>query len=154
MTDPVSFTSASPRHALPFLFVGQAQKEFFVNQAHALADMLLHPAILGEASSPPASPVVGECWLVGASPTGDWAGRQGHLACRQANAWLFAPAREGMTVLDQSNGQVRRYVDGAWAAATTVAAPTDGAVVDTEARTAINGLIAALIAAGIFPQPA
>ena len=27
MSDPVTFTSATPRHALPLLFSGQAQKE-------------------------------------------------------------------------------------------------------------------------------
>lgn len=34
MTEPVVFTSASPRFAIPLLFAGQAQKEVFVNEAH------------------------------------------------------------------------------------------------------------------------
>lgn len=150
MTDPVTFASASPRYQLPFLFSGQAQKEFFVNQAHALIDMLIHPAIEGQSATPPATPVEGQCWLVGPSATGDWAGQSGKLACFQASTWVFAAPQNGMSLLDLSNGQVRRYVNG-WQAAPAVAAPTGGSVIDAEARAAVAGLIAALVSAGILP---
>jgi len=150
MSDPVTFASATPRHALPLLFSGQAQKEFFVNQAHALADLLLHPAILGSADAPPVTPLEGDCWLVGPAPTGEWAGQAGHLACRQASSWLFAAPRNGMSLLDQSRGQVIRFA-GSWKVASPVAAPGGGSVVDSVARTAIGGLIAALVSAGILP---
>ncbi|TIX49373.1 DUF2793 domain-containing protein [Alteraurantiacibacter aquimixticola] len=151
MADPISFTSASPRFGLPFLFPGQAQKEFFVNEAHALADLLLHPAIEGEAGTPPANPADGECWLVAAGASDGWAGHDGELACHQAGNWIFATPRNGMTVLDQAAGQLRRYADG-WHMASTVAEPSGGSVVDTEARAAITGLIAALVAAAILPD--
>jgi hypothetical protein len=130
---------------------GQAQKEFFVNEAHALADMLLHPAIAGEATVPPSNPADGDCWLISPAATAAWAGQDGKLACFQAGAWLFAAPRNGMSVLDLSNGQVRRYVDG-WQAAVAVAPPGGGTVVDTQAREAIVELIAALVSAGILPS--
>jgi len=151
MTEPVSFPSASPRHGLPLLFAGQAQKEFFVNEAHALIDMLLHPAVEGESNDPPASPLEGECWLVGNAPTGDWSGQAGAIACLQTGNWLFAAPRNGMAVLDQSAGLIKRYVDG-WVAAASVTEPSGGATVDSEARAAVSELVAALVAGGILPS--
>lgn len=147
MSDP--FDSTSPRFALPLLFSGQAQKEVFVNEAHAMADMLLHCAIQGESSVPPSTPAQGDTWLVGASPSGAWAGQAGKLAGRQGGNWLFVPPRDGLRVLDLSTGQDRRYFGG-WRAPDTPAAPSGGAVVDAEARGAIAGIVAALQQAGIF----
>lgn len=149
MPDPITFTSTTPRHALPLLFAGQAQKELTVNEAHALADALLHPAIEEEASDPPATPEEGECWLVAAGASGDWAGEDGKLACREAGNWLFAAPRDGMRVLDRSSGQEIRYLEG-WQRAEPPVEPTGGTIADAEARAAISELIEALRVAGVF----
>lgn len=151
MSDPISFAGASPRHGLPYLFAGQAQKEFYVNEAHAIADMLLHPAIEGEQDDPPASPQEGQCWLVGALPSGEWEDHGGKIACRQEAAWLFASPRDGMRVFDKAAGQEMFYLGG-WHKAVAVAEPSGGSAVDAEARTAIAGLIAALVSAGVLPD--
>jgi hypothetical protein len=149
MSDPVTFTSATPRHALPLLFVGQAQKEMTVNEAHALTDALLHPAIEGVAETPPASPEEGECWLVGASASDGWQDEAGKLACHQMGNWLFVTPRDGMRVLDRSTGQEILYLDG-WQRAVAPGEPTGGTTVDAEARAAIADLIEALRVAGVF----
>ena len=151
MPDPIAFDSTSPRFALPLLFAGQAQKEAFVNEAHALTDALLHCAIEGETASPPATPVEGSNWLVAVSPTGAWAGQAGKIACRQAGNWLFVTPRDGMTLLNRTNGQQRRYF-ASWLAPSAPAAPSGGSTVDAEARTAIAALVTALRTAGVFPQ--
>jgi hypothetical protein len=151
MTDPVSLTSATPRFSLPYLFAAQAQKEVFVNEALFLADMLLHPAVVSETSTPPTTPAEGACWLVGTDPSGAWVGYAGSIAAFHAGAWTFVPPREGMTLLVEATGQTLRYNNG-WQAAAQVAAPAGGSVIDSEARTAINALRLALIAAGILPQ--
>ncbi|GAA0269875.1 hypothetical protein GCM10009127_07350 [Alteraurantiacibacter aestuarii] len=149
MTDPISFTSSSPRFGLPFLFAAQAQKEFFVNEAHALTDMLLHAVVEGEAQDPPAAPVDGECWLVGDLPTADWAGQAGKLAGYQSGNWLFASPHDGMRVFNKAASRHLHYLGG-WQAATDVAEPAGGSVIDSEARNAIIGLIGALASAGII----
>jgi len=151
MSDPLEFTSKSPRYALPLLFAGQAQKEFFVNEAHSLLDLLLHPAIEGETDLPPATPNDGECWLVGSNPSGEWAGHAGEVAARQAGAWIFAAPRDGMRLLDRSKMQDRYYRGGQWQSASSPTPVTGGTTVDVEARRAIDQLIAALVAGGILP---
>ena len=151
MTDPLIFDSISPRLGLPFLFAGQAQKEMFVNEAHALIDALLHGVIAGEANTPPTDPIDGECWLVGSAPTGAWDGEAGRIACRQQGNWLYISPRDGMRLLDRDSGQERRYRSG-WLAPEAPVAPSGGATVDAEARTAIVALIECLREAGIFPE--
>lgn len=153
MSDPFLFDTATPRFGLPLLFAGQAQKEAFVNEAHALADALLHCAIEGEASSPPPSPADGEIWLAGDDADGTWAGQDGNLACRQGGGWLFVTPRDGMRLLDRATGQERRFF-GSWQIAAETAEPTGGSTVDAEARIAISQLIAALRVAGIYPGSA
>lgn len=149
MPDPVTFTSASARLGLPFLFTAQAQKEFTVNEALARLDALLHIAVEGTAETPPPAPVDGEAWLIGAAPTDEWSDHAGEIACRQAGNWLFQPPLPGMRIYDQSAGQ-QAVFDGSWNRASAVALPSGGATQDSEARTAIAGLVSALVAAGIL----
>lgn len=151
MSDPQLFESTSPRFGLPLLFAGQAQKEAFVNEAHARLDALLHCAIEGEAAAPPASPADGSVWLVAAGATGEWLGEDGRLACRQGGNWLFVEPRDGMRLLNLATGQEMRRLSG-WQTATEPEAPTGGTVVDAEARAAVLELIAALRGIGVFPQ--
>lgn len=149
MTDPLSFTSSSPRFGLPLLFSGQSRKEHTVNEAHAITDALLHCAIEGETGTPPEAPTDGDCWLVSSPATGEWSEQEGRIACRQAGIWLFVTPRDGMRIFNRSAGQDIRFA-GTWAAPSAPTAPSGGSVIDTEARTAINELIAAMQAARIL----
>lgn len=149
MSDPIVFPSSSPRFGLPLLLTGQAQKEAFVNEAHALTDALLHCAIEGQAATPPPTPIDGTAWLVSLTPTGEWSGKAGLLACRQAGNWLYVTPTDGLRIIDRSTGQTRVFV-GSWKVAVAPSEPSGGSIVDGEARAAITQLIAALRTAGVF----
>lgn len=151
MSDAFLFDSTTPRFGFPLLFAGQAQKEAHVNEAHSLADAIVHCAVMGEQAAPPSTAAEGDCWLVSASPTGAWAGHAGKIAAMQGGNWLYISPRDGMRVLDRSTGQDRRYL-GEWWKPATPPLPTGGTIVDTEARSALSALIASLRQAGIFPS--
>jgi hypothetical protein len=140
----------TPRHDLPLLFAGQAQKESFVNELAARVDALLHLAIESEATVPPPTPAEGRSWLIAASPTGAWAGQAGKIAAWEAGNWLFLQPIDGMRLLNKATGQEIRFQAG-WLAPAKPALPSGGTTIDAEARTAIGSVIAALVSAGIVP---
>lgn len=111
---------------------------------------MLHCAIEGVAAAPPASPVDGENWLVGMSPSGAWSGQAGRLACRQAGNWLFVAPRDGMRVLNRATGQEQRFAGG-WIVPARPAGPSGGTTIDAEARTAIEAILGCLESAGLIP---
>ena len=150
MTDPIQLSDTSARFGLPFLRAGQAQKEFFVNQAIGLSDFLHHTSALGEAVEPPVDPADGDLWLVGPDAGGEWSGRTGQLAGRQAGTWLYLAPVEGMRLFDRATGQSLLYAGG-WQRPPVPAPVTGGAVIDAELRAAFVQLLEALGAAGIFP---
>lgn len=151
MTSPIAFENASPRFALPLLFAGQAQKEFYVNQAHLLTDALLHPVVEGTLGAPPATAESGQAWIVAAGASGLWSDQPGRLAIRQGGTWFYAAPVQGMRVFDRSAGCLAIFSD-TWRHVTAVPLPSGGTVVDSEARAAIGILVAALRTAGYLPE--
>src|SRR5581483_2077842 len=62
--------STTPRLDLPFLAVGQAQKEFTHNEALQTLDALVAGAVEGAPlPAPPVSPALGSCYMVAAEAT-------------------------------------------------------------------------------------
>lgn len=135
-----------------------------------LLDIIVGAAIeVAPLSSPPASPALGACYLIGPSPTGAWAGRQNQLAGYTGGGWRFVVPQEGMAALVKSSGLTVTFRAGAWdigtvvgakfsvdgqqivgARAAAIAAPTGGATVDTQARSAIGLILAALRQHGLI----
>jgi len=161
-------TERSVRFALPFIMPGQAQKEVYHNEALAAVDGLLHPAVAGTASQPPANPDDGTCWIVGAGGSGAWAGQDGRIALFSAGGWRFLAPVTGMSVWDESVGHARRWTASGWndgklpvaalivggqqvvgARVPAVASPSGGTTIDVEARAAIAALIVALKSHGL-----
>ncbi|MFM9934755.1 MAG: DUF2793 domain-containing protein [Novosphingobium sp.] len=150
MTDPISFSATSPRFGLPLLFAGQSQKEITVNEAVLCADTLLHPAVEGLAATVPAAPSAGQCWIVGSGGTGVFAGQTDRIAAWSEGGWRFLAPRDGLRAYDISASAHRIYAGGEWRLAAAPPAPSGGTVIDSQARTAIAAIIAALRNAGII----
>lgn len=148
MSDPIQFETVTPRFALPLLFAGQAQKEFFVNEALLRADLLLHCVVEGRTQTPPAAPTAGQAWLVGEAPEGAFVGHGDAIAGWTNDGWRFVAPRDGLRVFDRSEICFRLYSAG-WRLPASPAPATGGAVVDTEARAAIASILGALAEAGL-----
>ncbi len=143
-------TDSTPRLTLPLLAAGQAQKEVTHNEALVLIDALIGAQVVAvNVAAPPVTPVAGECWAVGAAPTGVWAGQAGRIAVATVGGWRFCNVPDGFAVRLSSGANWRRS-GSVWIASPVVAAPTGGTVIDSEARAAIGALRSALIAAGLL----
>jgi hypothetical protein len=169
--DPMS-EDASARLALEYIAPGQAQKELSHNEALARLDFLVQPAVVAIGiDAPPAAPEPGQCWIVGAAPTGAWADSPAALACWTSGGWRFASPIEGMAAWSVADGQPARFTNGAWAIGAlhgrslaidgaivvgaqqpAIADPAGGAIVDTAARGAIAAILAALRGHGLVAR--
>lgn len=151
MPEPVLTTARTPRHDLPFLFPGQAQKEAFVNEALARLDALVQPVVIAQAASPPTEPASGDSYIVGPAASGAWQGRDGAIATWADTQWLFAAPFETMRVHDASSASlaVFSHADG-WRRVSSPPAPAGGSVQDVEARAALAAVVAGLHRLGIF----
>ena len=147
MTDPTT----TARFSLPLLAMAQAQKEVTHNEALTLLDALVQPMIeAGPQDDPPMSPEAGQAWLVGDSPTGAWAGAAGALALWTAGGWRFMAPRPGMRIWRLDDGLWLRFDGSSWTIPAPLAGPAGGPVIDAEARSAIDALIACLSAHGLL----
>ncbi|WP_426165808.1 DUF2793 domain-containing protein [Sandarakinorhabdus sp. DWP1-3-1] len=153
----------TPRHRLPLLSAGQAQKEITHNEALTVIDRLLQVGVATRGlGSPPGSPTPGLSYIVDSPASGIWTGQEGKLASHDGFGWIFTDPVRGCLAWIVDEG-VFSVFDGAWstggwpasglaiggrqvlaAPAVVVAPPTGGAVVDAEARAALAALIAAL----------
>ena len=162
--------SSTPRFSLPFLDPGQAQKEFAHNEALQILDILLCAVAedVGQ-TTPPASPAAGACYLLGDSPLGAWEGHAQSIAAWTSGGWRFVAPQEGAAVYIKSTGNWATYRLGGWeigvvrgsrvliggqqvvgGRAAAISSPSGGATVDSQARSTIDEMLAALRTHGLI----
>lgn len=151
MSNLLVFSSVTPNTGLPLLVAGQAQKEFFVNQALSILDSLYPQAVIASQPAPPVDAADGTCFRVTATAAEAWEGCEDHLAIRVGGDWHFIAPREGMRLFDSTTDQSLFFRSG-WHIASLPNVAANGAVIDVEARTAISQLVTALSDIGIFPR--
>jgi Protein of unknown function (DUF2793) len=107
------------RLSLPLLVAGQAQKEVTHNEALTLIDFLAQPVVVAVAPvSVPAAPTLGQSWIVGAAPTGAWAGKAAHIASWTSGGWRFCAPNEQCLEHRSRNriDAINRRPTGCWSA--------------------------------------
>jgi hypothetical protein len=155
--------STSPDLGFPFIEQQQTEPEATHNDALVVISALLKGVISSGGNTPPGSPTAGDAYIVGTAPTGVWAGKANTIAIYYNGAWKFVPGfdnsgsqitpgarQEGMVVYDQAINGLQVWTGSAWVARylleaakqTAVADATGGVIVDAEARTALNDLLA------------
>ena len=80
-------------------------------------DGLVMPNVLGYlTNTPPGSPANGDCYIIGAAPTGAWAGQGGKVArySTVAAAWEFFTPKNGWMLEANSTRETYRYTGSAW----------------------------------------
>ena len=140
------------RFEITLLATGQAHKELFHNEALTRIDFLIHPIIQAIETDPTAIVAVpGQSWIVGPGATDEWLGHDDQIAGWTGNGWLFIPPLALMRVYIESLDNFAVY-RSSWQLGSSIDSPTSGAVVDVEARSAIDSILAASQAQGIL-QP-
>lgn len=73
-------------------------------------------------TAPPGSPAMGSVYLVGASATGAWAGKDNQIAIYAVSSWIFLVPKAGWRIRNSSTGAYWAHNGTAWAAETVTVA--------------------------------
>ena len=104
---------------LTYLANGQANY-LNANASFAQLDQLVQPVVLDkDLATPPGSPTNGAAYIVAASATGAWAGKDGKLACwlTSVAAWTFVTPADGWRVWVADEKLWYHFNGSAWVAA-------------------------------------
>ncbi len=95
-TGIVKMSDKSANLKLPFIQSAQAQKHVTHNDAITNLDILTQLTVEDkDLSTPPSSPVEGNCYIIASSAIAEWAGKENQLAAWQDGAWRFYEPTEG-----------------------------------------------------------
>ena len=108
----------TPHLGLPLIEAAQAQKHVTHNEALTLLDLLVQLAVESRAlTAPPSSPVDGARYIVKATATGAFAGKENQIAQFSDGGWLFYPPRTGWCAYVADESALVAYDGGAWISA-------------------------------------
>ena len=152
------------------LSVGQAQKEFTHNECLQTLDTLVAGAVEEPPRpEPPASPIVGACYIVAEGATDAWAGHSECVAAWTSGGWRFMSPVDGMSLYERSSGTFAAFRNGSWELGilrgasvsiggeqvigprgAAIESPVGGSVIDVEGRGAIEAILDTLREHGLI----
>lgn len=107
--------TSTPHLDLPLLAAAQAQKHVTHNEALASLDALVQLSVKERGRiTPPASPTVGDRYLVGSGATGAFAGKEGKVALYDLSTWRFLTPGAGWLAHVEAESIVIVYDGAQW----------------------------------------
>ena len=131
--------TTSAKFLLPYLSVGQSQKEVTHNEALAMIDILLSGTVISVVTAPPGSPANGDTHIVASAGTsGVFVGKENKIAyyLTSSAAWQFITPPSYLEVIATSTKIRYRWTGSAWVALNGVYTPTPTNVSNINSSTA------------------
>jgi hypothetical protein len=104
-------TTYTPRLNLPLIEATQAQKHVTHNEALERLDIMVQLRVQQFEAT---SPVNGQSWALGSTPTGVWAGHGGQIASYVGDGWYYIAAGTGWRAWGLAEGALRVWNGSGW----------------------------------------
>ena len=105
----------TPNLGLPVIVAQQAMKHITHYEALARLDALVQAAVLQiNINAPPASLQAGDRYLIGATPTGDFAGQAGKLASYDGASWRYISPKAGWFIFNRADSSFSVFDGTSW----------------------------------------
>ena len=148
---------STPDLGIPELAQQQANPDVTHNEALQIIQALLKGVVDRAVNTPPGSPTDGDAYIIGAAPTGAWAGRANAIAVRVGTVWRFIPGNddagsaiaigarhEGLTLWVNDENVRYTWSGSAWVQASIAASQVTntpaGNIAATDVQAALNEL--------------
>jgi len=105
----------SPILSMPYIAPSQAQKHVTHNEALRLLDILVELSVDSRSvTSPPSTPIEGQCFVVATGALGDWSGQDGQIAVRENGIWVFITPKTGWIAMVTDVMELTTYTGSGW----------------------------------------
>ncbi len=134
--------TTTPKFGIQDIADQQANAETTHNEAVRLLETMASRAIKDrDLTTPPGSPTDGDAYIVKATGTGDWAGKDNNVAVYVTDAWKFISPEEGNEVYLQDEDVPVFWNGSAWLAVGGFQTLTDAATVAWDASKGTNAKV-------------
>lgn len=117
----------SSKLGVPLIAADQSQKHVTANDTFTRFDQMVQQTVINRTTTaPPGSPSEGHAYIIAATATGDWSGRETQIAAYITGSWVYLTPREGWIVYDESTGEHLKFNGTAWVGLFTTGSDTWG----------------------------
>src|SRR5712691_7743929 len=110
----------TPNLVLPLIEAAQAQKHVTHNEALGVLDALVQLSVISRAlTAPPSTPAEGDRYIVKATGTGAFAGKNNQIAHFSGGGWLFHPPHTGWLAYVADETLLVAWNGSAWVSVVT-----------------------------------